>query len=48
MSREGLEKFFKFLAEDKERQAKVKSLGGDVDALAAYVRKLKLMCVKPK
>ena len=38
MSREGLENFFKLLAENPEHQAKVKSFGGDLDALAAYAR----------
>ena len=33
-----MEKFFKFLAENPEHQAKVQSFGGDVDALAVYVR----------
>ena len=31
-----IEKFVLFLAEDKEAQAKARSFGGDVDALAAY------------
>ena len=48
MSREGMETFFKFLAENPERQAKLKDFGGDIDALAAFVRELKLMCVKRK
>ena len=38
MSKEKFEGFFKFLMEDKEAQAKVKSFGGDMDALAAYAR----------
>ena len=38
MSRENLEKFFKLLMDNKEHQAKVKSFGSDVDALAAYAR----------
>ena len=38
MSREGMEQFFKFLAENPEHQDKIKSIGGDVDALAAYAR----------
>ena len=38
MSREGMEKFFKLLAENQELQDKVKSLGGDLDALTAYAR----------
>jgi predicted ribosomally synthesized peptide with nif11-like leader len=38
MSRENLEKFSKFLMENKERQSKVKSFGDDVDALAAYAQ----------
>ena len=38
MGRESLEKFFKLLSENKECQAKVKSLGGDIDALSAYAR----------
>ena len=38
MSREKMEGFFKFLLEDKEAQAKVKSFRGDMDALAAYTR----------
>ena len=38
MNRENLEKFFNFLAENQELQAKVKSFGGDADALAAYAR----------
>ena len=40
MSRENLEKFFKFLMENREGQAKMKGFGGDVDALAAYAREL--------
>ena len=40
MNRESLEKFFNFLAENQELQAKVKDFGGDVDALAAYAREL--------
>ena len=40
MSREGLEQFFEFLTEDQECRAKVKSFGGDMDALAAYAREL--------
>ena len=40
MSREGLEKFFKFLSENQEHQAKLKSFGGDIDAAAAYAREL--------
>ena len=40
MSREGMESFFKFLAENQEHQDKVKSIGGDLDALAAYAREL--------
>ena len=42
MSREGLEKFFKLLAENPEHQAKVKSFGGggNLDALGAYARDL--------
>ena len=36
MGREHLEQFTRFLAEDKEHQAHVKSLAGDMDALAAY------------
>ncbi|MCL2009709.1 MAG: Nif11 family protein, partial [Synergistaceae bacterium] len=39
MSIEGLEKFFKFLAENPEHQDKVKNIG-DMDALAAYAREL--------
>ena len=31
MSRESLEKFFKFLMENRESQAKAQSLGGDAD-----------------
>jgi predicted ribosomally synthesized peptide with nif11-like leader len=38
MSRENLEKFFKFLMENKEGQAKMKGFGGDIDALTAYAR----------
>ena len=38
MDRENLEGFFKFLMEDKESRAKLKSLGGDVAALAAYAK----------
>ena len=38
MSKEKMEGFFKFLLENKEAQAKLKSFGGDVDALAAYAR----------
>ncbi|MCL2069234.1 MAG: Nif11 family protein, partial [Oscillospiraceae bacterium] len=33
-----MQKFLNFLAEDKERQAKAKSFGGDMDALSAYAR----------
>ena len=40
MNRESLEKFFNFLAENQEHQAKVKNLGGDADALVAYAREL--------
>ena len=43
MSSEGMEKFFKFLAENPEHQPKVQSFGsggGDMDALAAYAREL--------
>ena len=43
MGSEGMEKFFKFLAENPENQAKVQSFGsggGDMDALAAYAREL--------
>jgi len=40
MSKEGLENFFKFLAEDRECRAKVKDFGGDMDAAAAYAREL--------
>ena len=42
MSREGLENFFKFLMENQECQAKVKSFGGggNLEALAAYAREL--------
>ena len=40
MSREGMEKFFKLLAENQEHQDKVKSFGGDLDALVAYAREL--------
>jgi len=40
MNRESLEKFFNFLAENQEHQAKVKNLGGDVDALVSYAREL--------
>jgi len=40
MNRESLEKFFNFLAENQELQAKVKDFGGDVDALVAYAREL--------
>ena len=38
MGKEKMEGFFKFLLEDKEAQAKLKSFGGDLDALAAYAR----------
>jgi len=38
MGKEKMEGFFKFLVGDKEAQAKVKSFGGDMDALAAYAR----------
>ena len=40
MSREALEKFFKILTKSQEYQDKVKSLGGDVDALSAYAKEL--------
>jgi predicted ribosomally synthesized peptide with nif11-like leader len=40
MSREGLESFFRFLVETPECQGKVKSFGGDADALTAYAREL--------
>ena len=38
MSKEKFEGFIKFLMEDKEAQAKLKSFDGDMDALAAYAR----------
>ena len=38
MNRENIEKFIKFISEDKERQAKAKSFGNDPDALSAYAR----------
>jgi len=42
MSREGLDNFFEFLTENREHQAsvKMKSFGGNADALAAYAREL--------
>ena len=40
MSREGLENFFKLLAENPEHQDKVKGFGGDFDALSAYAQEL--------
>ena len=40
MSGAGMENFFKFLMENHECQAKVKSFGSDMDALAAYAREL--------
>ncbi|MCL2048813.1 MAG: Nif11-like leader peptide family RiPP precursor [Defluviitaleaceae bacterium] len=40
MNTEGLERFFSLLAENQELQAKVKDLGGDVNALADYARTL--------
>ena len=40
MSRAGLEKFYTFMMDSKECQAKVKSFGGDADALAAYAREV--------
>ena len=40
MSKESLEKFFKFFMENSEAQAKVKNFGSDVDALTAYAREL--------
>ena len=33
-----IEGFVKFLAQDKEREKKIHSLGGDVDALVAYAK----------
>jgi len=38
MSRENLERFGSFLAENKERIAKVKSFGSDIDTLAVYAQ----------
>ena len=38
MSRENLEGFSKFLMENKDSRAKLKSLGGDVAALAAFAK----------
>ena len=38
MSSEHLEQFFKLLAANPEQQAKVKEIGGDVDALSAFAR----------
>ena len=38
MGKEKFEGFFKFLMENKEAQAKLKSFDGDMDALAAYAR----------
>jgi len=35
---ESLERFILFLAEDKERQDKVKAFAGDMDALSAYAK----------
>ena len=40
MGRENLEKFFKFLAENPNHQDKVKSFGGDVNALVALAKEL--------
>ena len=40
MSKDILEQFFKRMAEDQTVQAKVKSLGGNIDALAAYAGEL--------
>ena len=40
MNREVLDKFFKFLSEHPEHYAKVKELGGDIEALAAYTQEL--------
>ena len=40
MNRKDLEGFFKFLAENQEHQDKLKSLGGDADALSAYAKEL--------
>ena len=40
MGGENFQKFFQFLSEDKEALEKVKSLGGDFDALAAYAKEL--------
>ena len=36
MANENLQQFLKFLSESKERQDKIKTIGGDMDALAAY------------
>ena len=36
MSEKGLEQFLQLLAENQELQAKIKTFGGDVEALAAY------------
>jgi len=40
MSREGMERFSEFMANNQECQEKVKSFGGDLDALAAYAAEL--------
>ena len=40
MDKEGLEQFFKSLVKNTEYKAKVKSFGGDIDALAAFAREL--------
>ena len=40
MNREHIDRFFKLLAKNPEHQAKVKSFGGDVDALMAFAQEL--------
>ena len=40
MSWENMEKFFKLMLDNEEVRAKMKSFGGDLDALAAYAKEL--------
>ncbi|MCL2048812.1 MAG: Nif11-like leader peptide family RiPP precursor [Defluviitaleaceae bacterium] len=40
MNREGMEHFFKLLSENPEYQDRVKSIGSDAEALAAYAKEL--------